>query len=59
MVYDPSNYSVAVFPDHLLNFHHPFTVTILGTGPDAVMDTSSRALDGAGTGQPGTTTTRQ
>ncbi len=53
VVYDPNNNSVAVFPDHLLNFHHPFTVTILGTGPLALTDSAGRALDGAFTGRPG------
>jgi len=53
VVYDPNSNSVAVFPDHLLNFHHPFMVKILGTGSQALEDTAGRALDGAGTGQPG------
>jgi hypothetical protein len=54
VIYDPTNNSVAVFPDRLLNFHYPFTVMIMGTGASALKDSAGRALDGAGTGRPGT-----
>jgi hypothetical protein len=53
VVYDASSNSVAIWPGRLLNFHHAFTVRVLGTGPNAVKDSAGRALDGANTGSPG------
>jgi hypothetical protein len=53
VVYDASTNSVAIWPDRLLNFHHAFTIRVLGTGPNTVKDAAGRALDGANTGSPG------
>jgi hypothetical protein len=44
---------VTLKPVHRLNLHHRFRLTIQGTGPGGISDTSANLLDGENTGAPG------
>jgi hypothetical protein len=52
-VYDPATLTVTLAPVHRLNLHHRFRLTIKGTGPSGISDTSANMLDGEKTGSPG------
>jgi uncharacterized repeat protein (TIGR01451 family)/CSLREA domain-containing protein len=52
-VYDVATRSVTLYPAQRLNVHYPYQLTVVGTGPHGLTDTSGRSLDGARTGRPG------
>jgi len=52
-VYDSATQTVTLSPVRRLNFHHRFRLTVVGTGPSGVTDTSGNLLDGQKTGHPG------
>jgi uncharacterized repeat protein (TIGR01451 family) len=52
-VYDPATLTVTLTPVHRLNLHHRFRLTVKGTGPSGISDTSAKLLDGEKTGSPG------
>jgi virginiamycin B lyase len=52
-LYDPATLTVTLTPEHRLNLHHRFRLTIKGTGPSGISDTSAKLLDGKQTGSPG------
>jgi hypothetical protein len=51
--YNAAAWAVLLRPSARLNVHHPYRLTVVGTAPSGVADTSGRLLDGAGTGRPG------
>jgi uncharacterized repeat protein (TIGR01451 family) len=53
VVYNPVTRTVSLFPAELLNLHHLFLLTVVGTGPTGVTDTFGNLLDGRKTGRPG------
>jgi uncharacterized repeat protein (TIGR01451 family) len=52
-VYDPARNTVTLRPHRHLNIHQRFHLTVVGTGPHGLTDTSGCLLDGARTGRPG------
>ena len=52
-VYDPATMTVTLHPAERLSLHHPYGVTLIGTGSNALSSTNGRPLDSAGIGQPG------
>ena len=53
IVYDPSALTVTLSPATRLNVHRSYHLTVIGTAPTGVTDTSGKLLDGALTGHPG------
>jgi hypothetical protein len=53
VVYDSSAGTVIVAPAVRLNIHRSYRLTVVGTAPTGVRDTSGNLLDGALTGKPG------
>ena len=53
VVYDPSTLTVTISPAARLNIHRSYHLTVIGTAPTGVTDTSGNLLDGALTGEPG------
>ena len=53
IVYDPSALTVTLSPATRLNVHRSYHLTVIGTAPTGVTDTSGNLLDGALTGHPG------
>ena len=51
--YDASSNTVTIRPAHRLPLRHRYWLTILGTPPGGLVDTTGLFLDGAGTGQQG------
>jgi hypothetical protein len=51
--YDPATWTVAVQPSRSLALSQPYELTVIGTPPGGLTDTSGAFLDGAGTGRPG------
>ena len=51
--YDPAASTVTLRPHARLVLHRLSKLTVIGTAPDGVADTSGVLLDGAGDGQPG------
>jgi uncharacterized repeat protein (TIGR01451 family) len=51
--YDPTTLTVTLSPVRRLNFHHRFRLTVIGTPPGGVTDTSGNRLAGQHTGDPG------
>ena len=51
--YNAATRTVTLSPAHLLNFHHRFRLTVIGTARSGVTDISGSLLDGQNTGQPG------
>jgi virginiamycin B lyase len=54
IVYDPARFTVTLAPARRLNLHQSYRLTVIGTPPTGVTDTSGNLLDGALTGMPGT-----
>jgi hypothetical protein len=52
-VYDSVHQTVTLRPKQRLNLQKPYLLTISGTGPNAIKSAAGLALDGKGTGQPG------
>jgi uncharacterized repeat protein (TIGR01451 family) len=52
-VYNPLTRTVTLSPFELLNLHHLFVLTVVGTGPTGVTDIFGNLLDGQKTGHPG------
>jgi streptogramin lyase len=53
VVYNPANFTVAIAPAARLNIHRSYRLTVTGTAPTGLTDTSGNLLDGALTGEPG------
>ncbi len=53
VVYDPTALTVTISPRQRLNVHLSYRLTVVGTPPTGVSDTSGLLLDGALTGHPG------
>ena len=51
--YDPATLTVTLSLGQRLDIHRAYTLTLIGTGPGALANTSGVALDGNGGGQPG------
>jgi virginiamycin B lyase len=51
--YDPAARAVTLKPVHRLDPHRRYRLTIKGTGPGGISDTSGNLLDGQKTGNPG------
>jgi hypothetical protein len=51
--YDAAAHTIALKPLRRLNLHVPYTLTVSGTGPNAVRNNGGVPLDGAKTGLPG------
>ena len=51
--YNAATRTVTLSPAYLLNFHHRFRLTVIGTTPSGVTDTKGSLLDGQNTGHPG------
>ena len=52
-VYDAATRTVTLRPEERLYLYHRFRLTVVGTGPTGVTDTSGNLLDGQKTGHPG------
>jgi uncharacterized repeat protein (TIGR01451 family) len=52
-VYDAAMHAVIIRPAQRLNVHYSYRLTVVGTGPTGLTDTSGRLLDGTRTGSPG------
>jgi streptogramin lyase len=52
-VYQPSTLTVTLHLAQRLDIHRVYTLTVVGTPPNGVRDTTGKLLDGAGTGHPG------
>jgi hypothetical protein len=52
-VYQPSTLTVTLHLAQRLDIHLVYTLTVVGTPPNGVRDTTGKLLDGAGTGHPG------
>jgi uncharacterized repeat protein (TIGR01451 family) len=52
-VYDAAARTVTLSPVHRLNLHDLFRLTVIGTGPSGLTDTSGNLLDGQNDGNPG------
>jgi virginiamycin B lyase len=53
IVYDASTLTVTLSPARRLNLHQSYRLTVIGTPPTGITDTSGNLLDGALTGHPG------
>jgi virginiamycin B lyase len=53
VVYDPSTLTVTITPAKRLNIHKSYLLTVMGTAPNGLTNTSGVLLDGGLTGQPG------
>src|SRR5262249_48235554 len=53
IVYNASALTVTLSPSRLLKLHQSYRLTVIGTPPTGVTDTTGKFLDGALTGQPG------
>jgi len=53
VVYDPSTLTVTIAPAVRLNLRRSYHLTVIGTAPTGLTDTSGNLLDGALTGEPG------
>jgi hypothetical protein len=53
VVYDPTAHTVTLHPAEPLDVHNRYELTVAGTGPTGLADTSGRLLDGKKTGMPG------
>jgi uncharacterized membrane protein len=51
--YDAVHHTVTLVPDHNLNLHWLYRLTIVGTGPHGITNLSGQPLDGAGPEQSG------
>jgi hypothetical protein len=51
--FDPKANSVTIRPKGRINIHHPYHLTVVGTGATGVRDTEGRLLDGTKSGRPG------
>ena len=51
--YDPTDRMVTIFPRQRLNLRRSYRLTVVGTAPTGLTDTSGNLLDGALTGHPG------
>jgi hypothetical protein len=51
--YDPVAHTVTLAPQHQLDLHRSYQLTVVGTGSGGVANTAGRLLDGAGAGHPG------
>ncbi len=51
--YDPSTLAVTISPASRLDLHRPYHLTVNGTPPDGLTDTSGNLLDGSLSGLPG------
>ena len=52
-VYQPSTLTVTLHLAQRLDIHLVYTLTVIGTPPSGVRNTTGKLLDGAGTGHPG------
>jgi large repetitive protein len=52
-VYDPANQTVTLHLAERISVHHPYKVTVVGTGLEGVSNTQGQFLDGSDSGQPG------
>ena len=52
--YDPSTLTVTLIPAQLLDLQNVYQLTVIGTPPSGLTSSTGVALDGAGTGTPGT-----
>jgi hypothetical protein len=52
-VYDPANLTVTLHFAERLSLHHPYRLTVIGTGPQGISDTQNALLDSKAAGQPG------
>ena len=52
-VYDPVNRTVTLHFAERLSLHHPYRLTVIGTGPEGVSSTQNALLDSKAAGQPG------
>ncbi len=52
-VYDPANQTVTLHPAQRLSVHHPYEVTVIGTGLKGLTDVQGQLLDGNESGKPG------
>jgi hypothetical protein len=52
-VYDPADQTVTLHFAERLSLHHPYRLTVIGTGPLGVSDTQHELLDSKAAGQPG------
>jgi hypothetical protein len=52
-VYDAARRTVTLRPVHRLNLHNRFRLTVVGSGPRGITDTSGDLLGGQGNGDPG------
>jgi virginiamycin B lyase len=53
VLYDPSSLTVTISPKGRLDLHRTYRLTVVGTPPTGVTDTSGNLLDGALNGHPG------
>jgi hypothetical protein len=53
VLYDPTDLTVTISPSRRLDLHRSYRLTVVGTAPTGLIDTSGNLLDGALTGQPG------
>jgi hypothetical protein len=53
VTFDPKANSVTIRPKGRINIHHPYHLTVVGTGATGVRDTDGRLLDGTNNGRPG------
>jgi uncharacterized membrane protein len=52
-IYDPTTLTVTLYPAEQLDVHNFYRLTVIGTAPNGLTDTTGLLLDGAGTGKPG------
>ena len=52
-MYDPVTMTVTLHPAQRLSLHHPYGITLIGTGSNALSNTGGQPLDSDGDGQPG------
>jgi hypothetical protein len=52
-VYNPTNHTVTLRPQNLLNVHRRYTITVNGTPANGLTSSRGIPLDGANTGKPG------
>jgi hypothetical protein len=52
-VYDPANLTVTLHLAERISIHHPYKVTVIGTGLKGVTNVQGQLLDGNDSGQPG------
>ena len=53
LVYQPASRTVALKMGRRINIHHPYRLTVRGTGSAGVTDPAGRPLDGEGNGRSG------